>query len=632
MRMHWPRIPLRCLSLLLISGVVFGFRFGFQDSNSVAPQKKSDAISGSEARTTSSLISELEKQLQGLSIDHEREESSCYSNIFGSLTSQEKNATPEPSLCSVLGRSEAHRTAFAARLTICELESNRLTLPRECTLWIEAGSDPTSTQLQACVGALHASPQSWSSFTGHQREAVQLCFAHQKLQGIELATSLNLKTIKFSTDMIRLSRLDHQSNQEDLRKLRDHMRDLFDQSIQNFDSVSEKNHQEAERVFQELENRFQDVKNHLYERNEEMWREFNVQQNQQINSIQNTVQSLNNNHELQVKENVNNFLQSMKEEVEQKIQSSLDSAVVVMVNDLKQAFQVESRSNSAHLNHQIKQAFESALDLVTQRHHDALEENISLQSHRISSLFDELVSVENLIGSMKQNLDSIQVSSTDRESFLRESSDRIEEQKRKGEELISRFMESMEAHQAMIRNLSESVSNSPLFMSYSFFTRGDGWISGFFDFAFNKLSIYKIKIFLGWIFWFTWMSGGINWILKVGLFKTGSLLFFLTVRMPFTWLRHKTSSVNMEKEVKPILSKGESKSQHLPSTHNRSNDSYCSDAPVQLPELSRQIFVCSHSDHQVHVRRKFSSQSLGSNRSRIVPTRLIGGNQTDEGS
>jgi hypothetical protein len=46
-----------------------------------------------------------------------------------------------------------------------------------------------------------------------------------------------------------------------------------------------------------------------------------------------------------------------------------------------------------------------------------------------SSLFDELVSVENLIGSMKQNLDSIQVSSTDRESFLRESSDRIEEQK-----------------------------------------------------------------------------------------------------------------------------------------------------------------------------------------------------------
>jgi hypothetical protein len=89
------------------------------------------------------------------------------------------------------------------------------------------------------------------------------------------------------------------------------MRDLFDQSIQNFDSVSEKNHQEAERVFQELENRFQDVKNHLYERNEEMWREFNVQQNQQINSIQNTVQSLNNNHELQVKENVNNFLQSV---------------------------------------------------------------------------------------------------------------------------------------------------------------------------------------------------------------------------------------------------------------------------------------------------------------------------------
>ena len=111
--------------------------------------------------------------------------------------------------------------------------------------------------------------------------------------------------------MIRLSRLDHQSNQEDLKKLRDHMRDLFDSSIQNFDSASERNHQEAQRVFQELENRFQDVGNHLYERNEEMWREFSVQQNQQINSIQNTVRSLTKNHEVTVKENVNNFLQAV---------------------------------------------------------------------------------------------------------------------------------------------------------------------------------------------------------------------------------------------------------------------------------------------------------------------------------
>lgn len=108
--------------------------------------------------------------------------------------------------------------------------------------------------------------------------------------------------------MIRLGRLDHQSNQEDLRKLRDHVRSLFDQSIQNFQSVSEKNRQEDQQVFYEIENRFKDLRASLDARNEELWREFNAQQNQQINTIQHRVQSLNDNHEVKVNENVNDFL------------------------------------------------------------------------------------------------------------------------------------------------------------------------------------------------------------------------------------------------------------------------------------------------------------------------------------
>jgi hypothetical protein len=43
---------------------------------------------------------------------------------------------------------------------------------------------------------------------------------------------------------------------------------------------------------------------------------------------------------------------------------------------------------------------------------------------------------------------------------------------RKGEELIHRFMESMATHQAMIQTLTDTVSDSPFFMFYSFFKTG----------------------------------------------------------------------------------------------------------------------------------------------------------------
>ncbi|KAH9453791.1 hypothetical protein Pst134EA_024656 [Puccinia striiformis f. sp. tritici] len=52
--------------------------------------------------------------------------------------------------------------------------------------------------------------------------------------------------------------------------------------------------------------------------------------------------------------------------------------------------------------------------------------------------------------------------------------------KRKAEELINSLMESMASHQAMIQNLSDSVSNSPLFISYAFSKRGDELLSSMF--------------------------------------------------------------------------------------------------------------------------------------------------------
>ncbi|POW07578.1 hypothetical protein PSTT_08198 [Puccinia striiformis] len=516
-------------------------KFGFQDTSSVARPKGHGAIPEDEARVPN-LASELEERLQGFSIQPEQEESSCYSRIFGALTNKEKNTSPEPSLCSVLGRSEAHRTAFAARLTICELEPIALHYQGNAPCGLKPDLDPP---LPSCK---------------------------------QLATSLNLKTIKFSTDMIRLGRLDHRSHQEDLRKLKDHMRSVLDQSLQNLDLISEQNRQDSQRIFHELEARFQDVKNHLHERNEQMWKAFNAQQNQQIVTMHDSFRSLNEDHDLKMNENINNFLQSMKEEVEQKIKSSLDFASTGMIENLKQAFEDESRSNSANVNHRIEQAFEVALKLATSRHHQALEESIALQSKRMSVLYSELLSLDNVLSSMKENLDSIRISSNDREIIIRESSAKIEEQQVHGKH-------------------GEPSGDDPKPLGFCFnlaavylllVLQKGGWIA-----------VQYLADDLGWLIWFTWMSGGMNWMVRVGLLKAAMLCFFITVQMPFRWLRYRETQKTTRQQ------------------------------PEWRQPFYRYLFVLISEHRQVDVRRKWSSQSLGG--SRIVPTRLIG-NRSDNGS
>jgi hypothetical protein len=94
----------------------------------------------------------------------------------------------------------------------------------------------------------------------------------------------------------------------------------------------------------------------------------------------------------------------------------------------------------------------------------------------------------------------------------------------------------------------------------------------------KKLSISKLKIVLGWVVWFAWMSGGMNWILRIGLVrclpavfqkeadpeieldckliamsaqsKAIVLFFFLTVRLPLRWLRRKMSSETLSSKQK----------------------------------------------------------------------------------
>ncbi|KAI8454947.1 hypothetical protein BY996DRAFT_1968709 [Phakopsora pachyrhizi] len=154
--------------------------------------------------------------------------------------------------CSVLSGSNSNRICFAIRLTICELVSNSINVPRECTLWLQStskhGSDECNNndklndvdghereeedrdgKRKACVIALHNSPQFWSSFSGNHRDSIQLCLSHQKINQLKLLEDLKSRTSLISSQLIKsfkllLNQLDKSREErrrdEDQRELR----------------------------------------------------------------------------------------------------------------------------------------------------------------------------------------------------------------------------------------------------------------------------------------------------------------------------------------------------------------------------------------------------------------------------
>lgn len=105
--------------------------------------------------------------------------------------------------------SDQDRTEFAARLTICEMEAHQLMIPKECQDWIKDLDGDGGGGGPACLSAIHQSPQSWSSYSGHLREAVVLCFGYHHLQ--EFGQCLKIPRLKKKDQRIG-SETDHETD------------------------------------------------------------------------------------------------------------------------------------------------------------------------------------------------------------------------------------------------------------------------------------------------------------------------------------------------------------------------------------------------------------------------------------
>lgn len=148
-------------------------------------------------------------------------EKSCYAKIFSS--SAHKDKSTNGSYCALVTESDLLRTAFAARLTICELDQSQLNIPKECSIWVERGDEDA----RACISALHASPQSWSSYSGHLRDAVQLCFGYANLHGLDKAREIYETTTVIANQLLVSLRQQEEVRQQEFLLVKESITQYF---------------------------------------------------------------------------------------------------------------------------------------------------------------------------------------------------------------------------------------------------------------------------------------------------------------------------------------------------------------------------------------------------------------------
>ncbi|KAH9811830.1 hypothetical protein DFH28DRAFT_423404 [Melampsora americana] len=198
-------------------------------------------------------------------------EKSCYAKIFSS--SAHKTKTTDSSYCGLVTESDFLRSAFAARLTICELDQAQLNIPKECSIWVQKGHEDART----CITALHASPQSWSSYSGHLRDAIQLCFGYANLHGLDKAREIYESTTLIANQLLISLRHQEEARQRDFLQVKESITQYFQSEASSIRSATENdrirleelasltrsNLQASQRAVQAHEQKFEDLVNGL---------------------------------------------------------------------------------------------------------------------------------------------------------------------------------------------------------------------------------------------------------------------------------------------------------------------------------------------------------------------------------
>ncbi|WVQ80220.1 hypothetical protein IAT38_002325 [Cryptococcus sp. DSM 104549] len=130
--------------------------------------------------------------------------------------------------------SEADKRGVAISFTLCSMQSALQAIPSECFPWsphVENPDDhravqrwiwpskknvPEEQQQTLCLGALHRSPQDWTSYNGFLSDATQLCYALNGQREANLARQMYANA---TAEKIAL--LKHLKRREDEREARD---------------------------------------------------------------------------------------------------------------------------------------------------------------------------------------------------------------------------------------------------------------------------------------------------------------------------------------------------------------------------------------------------------------------------
>ncbi|KAI9490669.1 Tht1-like nuclear fusion protein-domain-containing protein [Zychaea mexicana] len=140
--------------------------------------------------------------------------------------------------CRSLAASKHDRVKYAVMLTVCELSTTNLPVPRECY--------NLPQKKQECVTQLASVPQTWTTFSGYFRDAEMMCLAIrypvEREQLEELHRNLtreqlnNLEALRIQQEQIFEWR---DKEMADLKEIQKAQQAMWDQWTKRFENVQE---------------------------------------------------------------------------------------------------------------------------------------------------------------------------------------------------------------------------------------------------------------------------------------------------------------------------------------------------------------------------------------------------------
>lgn len=190
---------------------------------------------------------------------------------------KEDTTNPRPSVEAL----EATKSIFAARLAICELREASASIPSQCkplfsiSLDISDGStrnplrlsssaaeQVSSADLRACLRALEARPQSWTSYSNGRQDAALICDASRadikKEEALELFSLLT--TLGFELSQAIVDALQRATSQQEAQiAFAEALKDLHTQQRQDLIKA----HRENKAIIEESSNQLTEAVQHV---------------------------------------------------------------------------------------------------------------------------------------------------------------------------------------------------------------------------------------------------------------------------------------------------------------------------------------------------------------------------------